>query len=87
MKSPASELRPNELMSLARVQQYTSLSRSSIYRGIARGTFPRQVRLSAGRVGWLRSEVEDWAAECCRARQLNQTAAIHSAFQDANIRR
>jgi prophage regulatory protein len=47
---------------LKRVLEQTSLSRSTIYREIAGGRFPRPHRLSLGRVGWLRSEVEAWMA-------------------------
>ena len=61
----------DDLISLDRVQRYTALSKSTIYREIASGKFPKQVRLSPGRVGWLRSEVEEWVAQRCRARQLS----------------
>lgn len=51
--------------SLARrreVQHDTGLSRSSLYRLIAAGEFPAQVRLSSNTVAWLRSEVDAWIA-------------------------
>lgn len=38
------------------------LSRSSIYSFVGKGTFPKQVRISAGSVGWIDSEVEEWMA-------------------------
>jgi prophage regulatory protein len=47
---------------LKSVLELTSLSRSTLYREIARGHFPKSHKLSLGRVGWLRSEVEAWMA-------------------------
>jgi len=61
----------DELISLDRVQRYTDLPKSTIYCAIASGKFAKHIRLSPGRVGWLRSEVEAWMAERCRAQQLN----------------
>ena len=47
---------------LKRVMARTSLSRSTIYREMASGRFPRPHKLSLGRVGWLCSEIEVWMA-------------------------
>ncbi len=47
---------------IKRVLEQTSLSRSTLYREIARGRFPKPHKLSLGRVGWLRSEVGAWMA-------------------------
>ena len=44
------------------VLELTSLSRSTLYREIARRRFPKPHKLSAGKVGWLRSEIEAWIA-------------------------
>lgn len=44
------------------------LSRPTVYRMVNAGTFPKQVRLGAAAVGWLRVEVEQWIAERARAR-------------------
>lgn len=42
------------------VEEY-GLSRTSIWRKERTGSFPRRVRLGAGRaVGWLRSDLEAW---------------------------
>ena len=38
------------------------LSRATIYRMIAKGTFPRPYALSEGRVGWNSQEIEEWIA-------------------------
>lgn len=38
----------------------TGLSKSQIYRLIARGSFPAQVRLSARAVGWRKKDIDKW---------------------------
>jgi prophage regulatory protein len=50
--------------SVGEVEAITSLSRSTIYRKMAEGTFPERVPISAGRVGWERQAVDKW----CEAR-------------------
>lgn len=42
------------------VEAECGLSRSTIYRMIEAGTFPRPRRISAGTVRWPRSEIESW---------------------------
>jgi prophage regulatory protein len=46
--------------SMGEVEAITSLSRSTIYRKMARGTFPAAVPISEGRVGWERRAVDEW---------------------------
>jgi prophage regulatory protein len=50
----------------------TGLPRSSIYEGMAKGTFPAQMRLSPDSkrspVAWLESEIESWQAARIAAR-------------------
>ena len=38
----------------------TCLSKSSIYRLMDAGDFPKQIPLGARSVAWVRSQVEDW---------------------------
>jgi prophage regulatory protein len=38
----------------------TGLSRSTIYRKIAEGTFPAQLRISIHGAGWRESEIDRW---------------------------
>jgi prophage regulatory protein len=40
----------------------TGLSRSSLYRLHAAGSFPRRVQISERSVGWIESEVDAWLA-------------------------
>jgi prophage regulatory protein len=41
----------------------TGLSRSTLYRKIAEGTFPRQVQISINGAGWHESAIERWIAD------------------------
>ena len=45
------------------VEQKTGKKRTQIYKEIAAGTFPRQVRLGPKAVGWIKSEVDFWIAQ------------------------
>lgn len=45
------------------VEQITGLSRSSIYAGIQKSTFPAPIRLSSKSVGWVANEVQAWIQE------------------------
>ena len=44
------------------VLSVTSFSRTTLWREIKRGRFPKSVVISAGRVGWRESAVEAWQA-------------------------
>ena len=40
----------------------TGLSRSTIYRKIAEGTFPAQIKISTNGAGWKESDINRWIA-------------------------
>lgn len=49
------------ILRLHEVVMMTGLSKSTIYAEIAKGGFPKQVKLTGNRsVGWLRSSVSEW---------------------------
>jgi prophage regulatory protein len=48
------------ILRLASVQENTGLSRSTIYRMMDAGQFPRPLRLGPGSVGWRTSAVVGW---------------------------
>ena len=50
----------SRLMRLPEVVQMTGVSRSTIYRWMENGEFPRQISLGANTVAWLESDVNDW---------------------------
>ncbi|MGE5564000.1 MAG: helix-turn-helix transcriptional regulator [Bacillota bacterium] len=50
----------NRILRLGSVLERTGLSRSTLYRKIGRGKFPKQVRISERCIGWRENEVEEW---------------------------
>ena len=48
------------IIKLPEVRALTALSRSTIYRLILRGKFPKQIKLSERSSGWIKQEVEDY---------------------------
>ena len=51
---------PDRILRIKTVLERTGLSRSTLYRKIERGTFPRQVRISIRCAGWRESAVNGW---------------------------
>ncbi len=50
-----------KILRLKDVKEMTGLSRSTIYAEIAKGNFPRQVKLTGTRsVGWYESAIAQW---------------------------
>ena len=52
----------DRIVSLKTVLARAGLSRSTIYRKIAEGTFPAQVRISVNGAGWRESDIDRWIA-------------------------
>ncbi|MDU3131502.1 MAG: AlpA family phage regulatory protein, partial [Bradyrhizobium sp.] len=53
---------PDRIVRLKTVLARTGLSRSTIYRKIAEGTFPAQLRISVNGAGWRESDIDRWVA-------------------------
>ncbi len=51
---------PDRILRLGAVLNRTGLTRSTLYRKIQTGTFPRQVRIATRCTGWRESAVSDW---------------------------
>jgi prophage regulatory protein len=51
---------PDRILRLKTVLDRTGLCRSTLYRKMDAGTFPKNVRISARGVGWRESAVEAW---------------------------
>lgn len=62
-----------KLMRLPDVMRDTVLGRSSIYKQISEGNFPRPVNLGGRSVAWVSDEVSSWVAE--RIAQRDQKAS------------
>ena len=53
---------PDRIVRLKTVLARTGLSRSTIYRKIAEGTFPAQIKISTNGAGWKESDINRWVA-------------------------
>ena len=42
------------------VKDRTGLSRSSIYKRVSEGNFPKPIALGGRAVGWVEAEINDW---------------------------
>lgn len=58
------------LIRLKEVKYATGLGRSTIYKYIENGTFPRSVSLGERAVAWVESEVVTWVKARIEARDL-----------------
>ena len=54
---------PDRIIRLRTVLARTGLSRSTIYRKIAEGTFPAQLKISTNGSGWHESDIVSWIAD------------------------
>jgi prophage regulatory protein len=54
---------PDRILRLAKVLELTGLSRSTLYRKINEGSFPKQVQISTCCIGWRESSVAQWLAD------------------------
>jgi prophage regulatory protein len=64
-----------ELVEILEVCRITSLSRSSVYRCIRRGDFPRPAKIGVRRMAWSRAEVANWAEGKLAGRDPSQDQA------------
>ena len=51
------------LLKIQKVIELTTLSRSTIYRLVESGKFPRPVKLTTRTIGWVEEEVRDFLQE------------------------
>jgi prophage regulatory protein len=61
------------------VQRVTGLATSTLYGLMQRGEFPRPVRITSGRVGWIESEVRDWQQERIAKRDGGRKSGARAA--------
>lgn len=54
---------PDNIIRIRAVLRRTGLSRSTLYRKISAGTFPKPVRISVNCTGWYESQVNRWIAD------------------------
>lgn len=63
------------LIRLKEVMQLTGLARSTIYKYLAEGLFPKPVSLGDRCVAWVEKEVHDWILVRIEVRDLAEKAA------------
>ena len=56
-------LASDRIIRLKTLLDRTGLSRSTIYRKIAEGTFPPQLKISTNGAGWRESDINSWIAD------------------------
>ncbi|KGB55021.1 Phage transcriptional regulator, AlpA [Sphingopyxis sp. LC81] len=66
---------PERIIRLRTVLTRTGLSRSTLYRKIAEGTFPAQLKISVHGTGWHESAIERWIADPVHYRADNDNPA------------
>jgi prophage regulatory protein len=67
------------IIRLKEVIETSGLARSTIYKYIGEGTFPKTVSLGDRCVGWVESEVHDWILARIEERDLAEGAAVRPA--------
>lgn len=55
--------RPDRILRIRMVLEMTGLSRSTLYRKIQEGSFPRQIQITRHCIGWRESAVQTWLAD------------------------
>ncbi len=64
------------IIRLKEVIDSTGLARSTIYKYIGEGTFPKSVSLGDRCVGWVDSEVHDWILARIEERDLAEDSPV-----------
>lgn len=65
----------NAILRIRDVMALTNLARSSIYREMERGRFPKQFKITAYAAGWRLGDVRQWLAAPAAWRAPEQRAA------------
>lgn len=64
----------HKILTAKEVQSKVRLSRTTIWRMIKNDTFPRPIKLSTTRKGWLENEINLWLTKRCSDRDNAQAA-------------
>ncbi|WP_145250775.1 helix-turn-helix transcriptional regulator [Pseudomonas oryzihabitans] len=67
------------IIRLKEVIDSTGLARSTIYKYVGQGTFPKPVSLGDRCVGWVGSEVQDWILARIEERDLAEVATARAS--------
>jgi prophage regulatory protein len=69
------------LIKLKEVMHITSLARSTIYKYVKDGEFPKSVSLGEKAVAWIESEVQEWVSSRVRNRVLLASSLNAHSFE------
>ncbi|ABL68219.1 helix-turn-helix transcriptional regulator [Paracoccus denitrificans] len=59
---------PDRIIRMKTVLARTGLSKSTLYRKMAEGTFPPRLKISVNGAGWHESDIDRWIADPVRWR-------------------
>lgn len=65
--------KPDVLVTLREIERRTGFGHSTIYKMIAEGSFPRQVKVGRQGVRWLEAEITAWIQARLDAREVTPT--------------
>lgn len=74
----------DRLLRIDQVQEKTALGRSTIYRRIAAGAFPKPRFLGRGAVRWRESAIDRWIESLPETRGRNSNRAEHIVLGSTN---
>ncbi len=63
---------PDRIIRMNTVRARTGLSRSTIYRKMAEGTFPARLKISTNGTGWRESDIDRWVSNPAGWRPYNE---------------
>lgn len=64
-----------QLLRMSQVRESVGLSKTQLYRLIAAGQFPQQIKIGSRASGWLLEEVDQWVQARANERRPVQNAA------------
>jgi prophage regulatory protein len=76
---------PDRMLRLKAVLERTGLSRSSLYRRIADGSFPHQVQLGPRSTGWRESAIQHWIADTSAYADIMRAGSSAPASSSAAV--
>ena len=72
-----------KLIRRRKVEEKTGLSRSTIYDGMAVGTFPKSVPVGPKAVAWVEDEIDQWIEDRI-AKRDDDRSAFRESLREAN---
>ncbi|MBZ9845680.1 helix-turn-helix transcriptional regulator [Mesorhizobium sp. CA5] len=78
---------PDRIIRLKTVLFRTGLTRSTLYRKIAEGTFPAQIKISVNGAGWQESEIDCWVADPVRWQPKDKAERLDGAPYESGMQK